>query len=275
MSELRIAFVGGGNMASAMVGGIVKAGHAPNMIDVADLSQEQRNRLQNEFGVSVHEDANAAIAQADVVILAVKPQVLHQVVNSIADTLQKTKPLIISVAAGIRGSDITRWLGYDAALVRAMPNTPALVQTGATGLYANMRVTEAQKQITDNLLQTTGITMWVDNEAGIDAVTAISGSGPAYFFLIFEAMQAAGEQLGLDAETAGKLAQQTALGAAKMALNSELDPAQLRVNVTSPGGTTEQALNSLEAAGIRGIFSDALNAANTRAQELADLLGKD
>lgn len=275
MSNLRIAFIGGGNMASAMIGGIIKAGHAPDHIDVADLSSEQRQKLQNEFAVHVFADANEAARNADVVILAVKPQVLATVTRSLADTLAVTKPLVMSVAAGIRVGDIKRWLDYDAAIVRAMPNTPALVQRGATGLYANARVTDAQRQIAANLINTTGISLWVDDEAGIDAVTAISGSGPAYFFLIFEAMQAAGEKLGLSRDSASLLAQQTALGAATMALESDLDAAQLRVNVTSPGGTTEQALKVLEESGMRQIFDDALHAAKQRAQELADQLGND
>ena len=195
--------------------------------------------------------------------------------RDMAASVQQQKPLVISIAAGIRSTDIERWLGGNCALVRCMPNTPALLQEGASGLYANAQVSAQQKQLAEDILSAAGMTLWVDREDLLDAVTAVSGSGPAYFFLLMECMQNAGEQLGLDADTARRLSLQTALGAARMATGGGDDPATLRNRVTSPGGTTEAAINCFQNNGFEQLVTRALTAARDRATELADLLGKD
>ncbi len=207
-------------------------------------------------------------------MLAVKPQVIRTVASEISAAVQARHPLIISIAAGIRSADLDRWLGGNTAVVRCMPNTPALVQSGATALIANARVSDEQRNLAESILRAVGLTLWLDDEQLMDAVTALSGSGPAYFFLIMEALQAAGVQLGLPEQTAQLLTLQTAFGAAKMALESDEDAATLRRRVTSPGGTTERALQTLENGGLRELIARALTAARDRSRELADQLGQ-
>jgi len=207
--------------------------------------------------------------------LAVKPQVLQTVCKHIQPSIQAQQPLIISVAAGIRTEDINRWLGDHQAIVRAMPNTPALIQSGATGLFANAQVTAQQKEHAEHIMRAAGLTVWVEQENKIDAVTALSGSGPAYYFLFMEAMEHAAQELGLDPKTAHLLTMQTALGAAKMVLESSDDCATLRKNVTSPNGTTEKAIQTFEAEGLRTMVAKAMQAAHHRANELANELGDD
>jgi pyrroline-5-carboxylate reductase len=223
--------------------------------------------------VQLAADNTALVEQSDVVVLAVKPQVLRDVCLHIADTVQSKRPLIVSVAAGIRISDIDRWLGDGNAIVRTMPNTPALVQCGATGLYANPLVDEHQREVAERIMRAVGLTQWLENEALMDAVTALSGSGPAYIFLVIEALEEAGRKLGLSEEGSRVLALQTAFGAAKMALESSEPAAELRRRVTSPGGTTERAIGILEEGELRGLFEKALSGARDRAQELAEELG--
>ncbi len=272
----RLAFIGGGNMARSLIGGLLSNGWLARNIVVSDPDPEQPARLyQLDPELSVINDNNAAATTADVVVFAVKPQILQMVCRELAATLQNARPLIISIAAGIRSTDIERWCGGDLPIVRCMPNTPALVQSGATGLFANPRVSDEQRALAETLMRAVGTTVWVDDEAQLDAVTALSGSGPAYVFLVIEAMQAAGEKLGLNEEVARLLAIDTVFGAAKLALESPDSPATLRERVTSKGGTTERALEVLEAGGIRKLFEDALAAARTRAEELAEQLGKD
>jgi len=271
----KITFIGGGNMASSLVGGLLANGYPAQQISVVEPDAQKRQQLQQQFGTATSDDGPAAVAQADVVVLAVKPQILQAVCRQLADAIQQQHPLVISIAAGIRSTDIERWLGGDCALVRCMPNTPALVQTGATGLFANPRVDTAQKKLADDILQAAGITLWVEQENLLDAVTAVSGSGPAYFFLLMECMQTAGEQLGLDADSARRLSLQTALGAARMASAGGDDPATLRNKVTSKGGTTEAAINCFQQNGLEQLVVRALTAARDRAIELADELGKD
>lgn len=266
--QQKIAFIGGGNMASAIIGGLIKNGFNANRITVADPYPPSLERLQNDFAVNTTDDNNAAIKNADLVVLAVKPQQMQQVCSHIKTAINEQNPLVLSIAAGITTDMFALWLG-DVALVRAMPNTPALVQTGATGIFANVKVSDTQKQSAFELLSAIGMSEWVDAEAMLDAVTAVSGSGPAYFFLLIEAMQAAGVKLGLDSETAKNLSIQTALGAAKMAANSEDTPAELRRKVTSPNGTTEAAIHSFEAAGFSEMVENALKAADTRSKTLA------
>lgn len=275
MTSPQLAFIGAGNMASALIGGLVKQGFAPERIVASDPMAAMLEKLQGVAPVRVTSDNAAAVAEADVVVLAVKPQMMKQVLQPLAVVLQQRKPLIISIAAGIEIASIARWLGGDLPIVRCMPNTPALVQLGATGLYANASVNAAQKQLADSILRAVGIALWVDSEALLDAVTAVSGSGPAYFFLVMEAMQAAGEKLGLAPAVAAQLTRQTALGAARMALDSDVDVAELRRRVTSPNGTTERAIASFENDDLRGAFERALIACNDRSQQLAKELGAD
>ncbi len=276
MEPTDIAFIGGGNMARSLIGGLLATGWPAARIHVAEPAAAQHALLhQLDSGLQVGDDNPAAAAAAEVVVLAVKPQVLPGVARELAAVVQPRQPLCLSIAAGVRVADLERWLGGAAPVVRAMPNTPALVQSGATGLYANPRVSEAQRARAESLLRAVGLTVWVDDEALLDAVTALSGSGPAYFFLFMEAMQAAGEALGLPAESARVLSLQTALGAARLALESPEPVDVLRQRVTSPGGTTEAALAEFEAGDLHGLVARAMQAAHRRARELADRLGRD
>lgn len=273
LASPRLAFIGAGNMASALIGGLVKQGFAAQQITASDPYPAMLEKLKSVAPVTLTSDNIAAVSNADVVILAVKPQVMKQVLEPLAETLQQRRPLIISIAAGIEIASIEHWLGGALPIVRCMPNTPALVQLGATGLFANAAVSAAQRELADSILKAVGVALWVDSEAQLDAVTAVSGSGPAYFFLVMEAMQAAGEQLGLSSETAKLLTLQTALGAARMALDADVDTAELRRRVTSPNGTTERAIASFERDNLRAIFARALTDCRDRSQELARELG--
>ena len=274
MSEATIAFIGGGNIARSLVGGLIADGVNAQRLRVADVNTDTREWLSAHYGVATFSDNTAAVHGAQVVLLAVKPQAARAVALELGAVLERQRPLIISIVAGLRSADLARWLGYDAAIVRTMPNTPALVQAGATALHANLVVNAAQREQAESILRAVGLTLWLDNEEQMDAVTALSGSGPAYFFLVMELMQRAGTTLGLPPETARLLTLQTAFGAAKMALESPEDAATLRQRVTSPGGTTEQALKLFQERGLEQIFGDALAAAQRRAQELADQLGR-
>jgi len=260
-------------MASALIGGLVTKGFTAQQIIVSDVMPATLDRLKTIAPVRVTTANETAIMNADVVILAVKPQVMKEVLTPLAGALQQRRPLIISIAAGIEIGSIEQWLGGALPIVRCMPNTPALVQLGATGLYANAAVSAAQRELAESILRAVGVAMWMDSEDQLDAVTAVSGSGPAYFFMVMEAMQAAGEQLGLSAEVAKTLTLQTALGAARMALDSDVEVGELRRRVTSPKGTTERAIASFEQDDLRGIFLRALTACRDRSQALALELG--
>ncbi len=275
MDEKTICFIGGGNMARSLIGGLIADGCPAERLRAADPAADQREQLERLFGIRTFADNGAAVEDADVWVLAIKPQVMREVATSLAGAAQAARPLVISIAAGIRSADLDRWLGGDAAIVRCMPNTPALVQSGATALYATPKVDEDGRELAESILRAVGLTLWLDEEDLMDAVTALSGSGPAYFFLVMEALEAAGERLGLPAESARLLTLQTAFGAAKMALESEEGPEVLRARVTSPGGTTERALQVLEAGELRGLIQEALDAARDRARELATELGED
>lgn len=268
-----ISFIGGGNMARSLIGGLIADGRAAATIWVADSSDDQLLRLQQQFQVNTTPSNSAAAAAAEILILAVKPQVMRSVCAELRDVVQKKKPLVISIAAGIRAADIDRWLGGDVAIVRAMPNTPALIQTGATALCANALVSAEQRNSAETILRAVGLALWVSDEKQMDAVTALSGSGPAYFFLFIEALEEAARALGLPPQTAHLLALQTAFGATKMALESPEDCATLRQRVTSPGGTTEQALRTFEEGQLRQLVAKALTAAANRSEELAQQLG--
>ena len=264
-----VAFIGAGNMARSLIVGMLQ--EAGNLqIRVSDLDQNQLDVIRSYGSQIFTSTDNAATLQgADVVVLAVKPQVMRTVIEPLQDLAQKQRPVFVSVAAGIREASLNAWLGGNLPIVRCMPNTPALVKAGATGLYANPQVSKEQRSLAESILRTVGITLWFEDEAKLDAVTAVSGSGPAYFFLVMEAMQAAAESLGLKPDDAQLLVVQTALGAARLALESDQKPADLRKQVTSKGGTTEAALNKLNTGGLVPLFAEALQAAEQRSKELA------
>lgn len=268
-----IAFIGGGNMASSIIGGLAASGFGAANIWASDPVPASLERLRQVAAVNTTDDNARAIQHADVLVLAVKPQIMKAVCESVAAHVQARKPLIISIAAGIESASLERWLGGALAVVRCMPNTPALVRSGATGLFANPRVSEAQRQQAGAILGAVGSVLWFGDEAQLDAVTAVSGSGPAYFFLVIEAMESAAQQLGLSRDEARSLTLQTALGAATMAIDSDVDAAELRRRVTSPNGTTEKAVAALESGGLREIFQSAMTAARDRSIELARELG--
>lgn len=273
MKDSNIGFIGGGNMARSLIGGLLADGVDPQRVWVAEPDGEHRAALAAQFGVHISA-GNEPVAEAvEALVLAVKPQQMKDVCREIGAAVQRRKPLLISIAAGIRLEALQRWLGDTPALVRTMPNTPALVQSGATALYASPQVTHVQRELAEGIMRAVGLTLWLDEEAQMDAVTALSGSGPAYFFLVMEAMQQAGIQLGLSPDSARLLTRQTAFGAAKMALESREEAAVLRRQVTSPGGTTERAVGILQQGELEALFTRALTGARDRSRELADLLG--
>lgn len=268
-----IAFIGAGNMASSIVGGLVESGHPVGRIHAADPFPGSLERLRAVAPVKVFTDNAAAAADAEVVILAIKPQVMAEACASIAGAVAASAPVVISIAAGITVDSLAARLGEGAAIVRCMPNTPALLGCGASGLYANVNVSDAQRAHADTILAAVGITRWVDNESDLDAITALSGSGPAYFFLFMESMIDAGVELGLDRDVATELTLQTGLGAARMALENDVGLVELRRRVTSPGGTTERAVASFEDNGLRDTVGKAVRAAAERAVEMARDMG--
>jgi pyrroline-5-carboxylate reductase len=270
MTETTLCFIGAGNMATAMIGGLIAGGHQPQRIIACDISPGALQSLSDKFGIATDSNASNAIQAADCVILAVKPQVMQAVCRGLASSTHQ--PLFISIAAGLRTGDIDAWLGGNRALVRCMPNTPALVRLGASGLFANQRVSDNQRQQAEIIMQSIGIAVWVEDETQLDAVTAISGSGPAYFFYFIEALQQAACDLGLPLEMAQTLSRQTALGAATMALAE--DASELRLKVTSPGGTTEQAIASFSRDGLSKSVATATRAACDRSKELAEILAQ-
>ncbi|UCE75908.1 MAG: pyrroline-5-carboxylate reductase [Gammaproteobacteria bacterium] len=273
MKKTQLAFIGAGNMARSLVGGLIADGWDAALISVSDPDEAQLAALRSRFPVHTETRNRELVESSEVVVLAVKPQVIREVARDLAEAVQTRRPLVISVAAGVRAADLQRWLGGNCALVRCMPNTPALVQSGATALFATETVSDSQKDVAESILRAVGLALWIESEDLMDAVTALSGSGPAYFLLVMEALQEAGEALGLSHKTAHLLSLQTAFGAAKMALESSEDVATLRQQVTSPGGTTERALAVLEDGGLRELFNQALTAARDRSRELAEQLG--
>ncbi len=268
-----ICFIGAGNMSLSLMGGLLASGYPKDKILATDPSADRRQEVTQSLGIPCLESNTETAVQADIILLAVKPQQLEPVCKELADTVKAKGALVISIAAGVRTDDIAFWLGGKAAIVRTMPNTPALIRSGATGLFATASVSDAQKDQAENILRAAGLTVWVPQESDLDIVTAISGSGPAYYFLFMEAMQAAGQKLGLDESTARLLTIQTAFGAAKMALESPDDCATLRQKVTSPNGTTEKAIQTFEQHDLRAIIEEAMTAAKDRAISLADELG--
>jgi pyrroline-5-carboxylate reductase len=268
MKNTTITLIGAGNMGAALLSGLIANGLSPQQLWITDPDAEKLNSLQNQFGIYTTPNNEEAVKMADVVILAVKPQMIPNIAQQLAATIQSHQPLVISIAAGITESNLQAWLGENTAIIRCMPNTPALIRCGASALHANTFVTPEQRSLAESILRAVGITVWLDQEEQMDAVTALSGSGPAYFFLLIEMMQDIGKKMGLSAETAQLLTLQTALGATRMALETGEAAHELRHKVTSPGGTTEAALKNMEDNNIRDIFTRALLAAQKRSAEL-------
>ncbi|MDD5299669.1 MAG: pyrroline-5-carboxylate reductase [Gallionella sp.] len=269
---MNITFIGGGNMAVALIGGMLGKGFVAGQISVVEISADHRARLKHDFAVHATESLTEGISGSDVIVFAVKPQQLREVARQLAPLLDKQ--LLISIAAGIRAADLARWTN-NPTVVRAMPNTPALIHSAITGLYAAPAVNDVQREQAQNILAAVGETLWLQDEAMLDAVTAISGSGPAYVFYFIEALQRAALELGLDAEDAHRLSLATFLGASKLAAYSDEDVSVLRARVTSKNGTTERALLSMDANHIAKHIAQAAHAAAARAREMGDELGSD
>lgn len=272
--SIPITLIGGGNMSRALIGGLLKQGLAPSLLTVAEPGETTRAALTRDFGITATPDNAVAVAESRVVILAVKPQIMGQVVRQLAPALQKTTPLVISVAAGIRTTDLSGWIGNTAPVVRAMPNRPALVGLGATGLYAGSQVGEQHRALAGRLLAATGAVVWVPRESDLELVTALSGSGPAYFFRLAQLMAEAGAAMGLDPAVSQQLAAQTLAGAgALVATEQKPDLVRMSAEVASRGGTTEAALNRFAALGLDRLVAAAMLAAAERGRELADQAG--
>ena len=262
-------------MARSLIGGMIATGISNQNISVSEPRADLRKTLNEDFGVNASEE-NAPVAKgADVVVLAVKPQILQEVVTPLSSLVAKARPLLISVAAGVTSSSIERWVGGDPALIRVMPNTPALIGAGISALYANSNVSDDQRALAEKIMAAVGKTIWIKEETLMDAVTAVSGSGPAYFFYVMQAIHDAAVREGLDAQTARLLSLETALGAARLAVESTEDPGSLQTQVTSPGGTTEAAINVLNNSGVRDALQQAVSAARARGGELAELLDRE
>ncbi|KQQ91868.1 pyrroline-5-carboxylate reductase [Massilia sp. Leaf139] len=275
---MKIAFIGGGNMATALIAGLVKDGGASVQVHVVDPNPDALERMVTQYGASTSTVIDAAVAEVDVIVLAVKPQQMREVATTLATALAPhlaAGPLVLSIAAGIRGADLSRWLGGYGAIVRTMPNTPALIGMGITGMVALEGVSESQRAAADNVLRAVGQTVWLIDEALIDPVTAVSGSGPAYVFYFLEAMQAAAVEMGLSEEQGKQLALATFAGATELAAQSGDSLAVLRQRVTSKGGTTHAAISSMETAGVKAAIGEAMKAAAARGRALGDELGAD
>ena len=268
MQHPTLGFIGGGNMATAIINGMLASGYPAERIWVCDPNANQLTSLA-QGGVNTTDQAGALLPKCDVITLAVKPQILKSVIEPLATAVQQHQPLIVSVAAGVSAESIDRWLGGNTAIIRTMPNTPALVQTGATGLYANDRVSQSMRSSIDDIFKAIGVTVWVDQEADLHAVTAAGGSAPAYFFRFMEAMSKAAQNQGLSEDQALQLIVQTCLGAAKMVQQTGENPAELKRRVMSPKGTTEQAILRFDEGGLDALVEDAMNACSRRSVELS------
>jgi pyrroline-5-carboxylate reductase len=269
---MKITFLGGGNMADALIGGLLKQGFAPADIQVVELNPDNREKLSKTYGVTCHAGPVAAAWAADLIVLAVKPQQMKGAVAPLAGSL--SKQVVVSIAAGLQLESLSRWLGGHRKLVRTMPNTPALIGAGITGLYALPEVTADERAAAERVLRAVGSTVWIDDESRMDAVTAVSGSGPAYVFLFIEALQQAAAELGFTPDQARQLSIETVLGAARLAVQSDEPASVLRERVTSKGGTTEAALKVMAEKGVKeGIVAGVL-AADARGRELGKLLGE-
>ena len=274
MENCSITFIGCGNMSRSLIGGLIANNVKTKNLTATDPDEDQRQNIAEQFGITTLEDNNAAVANADVIVLAVKPQVMHQVVSELADAVKGSSKLLISIAAGIKLDSLSEWLGESSAIIRVMPNTPALIKAGAAALFANEHTTNSQKNTAEAMMRSVGSAIWLESEDLMDTVTALSGSGPAYFFYFMEAIEKTAIDMGLNNEQARLLTIETALGAAKMALLSASDLAELRTQVTSPGGTTEQALNVLKQGKLEELVREAMDAAKQRSIELSQSFGK-
>ncbi len=271
---IKIGFIGGGNMATSLIGGAVSQGDIPaDRIWVFEPDLDKAQALATKYGINTAQDNVELIAKSDIVVIAVKPQVMQKVISPVAENFRQAKPLIVSVVAGITATSIEKWLGDSFSIIRVMPNTPALVGMGASGLYANRGVSQEQREAIEALCNAVGITAWVDSEADIDSVTALSGSGPAYFMLFIQSLIEAAQAAGLSRESAKSLATQTAAGAAHLVATSDAPLQTLIDNVTSPNGTTEKALQSFDQANLKSVIANAFEAARKRSEELAKELG--
>lgn len=267
---MNICFIGGGNMADALIGGLLKQSYKPEQLRVVEINADSRTKLHNKYGVSTTDELATGVGDSHLVVLAIKPQQMREVAAQLAPLLNGQ--LVISIAAGIRASDLARWLGTH-NILRTMPNTPALIQRGVSGLYALPEVSPVNRQIAENILQAVGVTVWLDDETMMDAITAISGSGPAYVFYFIESLQQAARELGFKETDARSLAINTFVGAAQLALDSQDDVSVLRARVTSKNGTTERALLSMDANQVKQHIITGAKAAAARAKEMGDELG--
>ncbi len=274
IGDSTIGFIGAGNMAASLIGGLLDQGVPAQQICAAELFAERRQQVEDQYQIFVSDNSAAIAERADVLILAVKPQDLATVCQQLREPIAKRNPVILSVAAGITTELMQDWLGTNQAIVRTMPNTPALVGAGAAGLFANPNVSATQRAQAQAIMGAVGLACWVEDESQMDIVTALSGSGPAYFFLVMEALADAAVEAGLDQATAQQLTQQTALGAARLIVEQQADAAVLRRQVTSPKGTTEAAVNALEQGGLRDLFKQGIDAAHRRGQELAEQMSQ-
>ena len=270
MENLTIVFIGSGNIASSMIGGLIANGIKPEKLIAADADKTQQQLIAEKYGIKVFNVNYDAAKHADVIIFAVKPQVMPTVVKEIAENIKIENKLILSVAAGVKLQSIANWLGQSSAIVRTMPNMPALIQAGASALYANEFTNDKQRNTAETIMRSVGAAIWLDAEEQMDVVTALSGSGPAYFFYFMELMEKNAIEMGLNKEDAHLLTIETALGAAKMALLSSYEPTTLRKQVSSPGGTTEQALNIFIQGKLDKLVRNAMDAAKMRSVELSE-----
>lgn len=270
-----IGFIGAGNLAQSLISGLVASGFDKDRIWCSDRHPEKREGLISQFKIQTTDSNTQIVHHADILILAIKPKDTHALILELKESLQAKQPLILSVVAGVQTHCLERWLGFNTAIVRAMPNTPALVGASATGLYANLHVTETQKNISESLLRAVGTTTWLAHEHDLDIVTILSGSGPAYFLLLMEILQKTAEDLGLSTQAAKMLTLQTALGASRLALESTLTVEALKGKIATPGGVTESALNTLETGGLRILIKDALHSAKERLEEISQLFEKE
>jgi pyrroline-5-carboxylate reductase len=268
----RIAFIGGGNMARSLIGGLLRTGWPAATISVSEPREEARQSMRCEFGIACHAESRLAADNADVLLLAVKPQIMLSVRDDLGDTLQRNRPLLISIAAGVRIDQLERWFGDDLPIVRCMPNIPASIGVGATGLCASRKVSAAQRVQAQHILSAVGLTCWIEDETQMDTVTALSGSGPAYFFAFVEALVDAAVAQGLPLDIARTLSAQTCLGAGRMLVESRETPSALRQQVTSPNGTTQAALESFSSDGLSRIVASAMAVATRRSLALANEL---
>jgi pyrroline-5-carboxylate reductase len=270
--SVSIGFVGGGHMASALIGGLLGKGFSPEQIQVVEISDEARERLRKRFGITARASVDAVFTSCECIVLATKPQELRDVATNLVGSLRHQ--LLISIAAGIRTSDLSRWLGGYRRIVRAMPNTPAILGCGMSALYAAPAANASECNLAESILSAVGETLWLADENALDAVTAVSGSGPGYVYYFIEALEEAARQQGLDAAAARQLTLQTVLGAARVAAEGPDEPAVLRARVTSKGGTTETAIQCFEAAGLKDIVARAVAVAAERSRELGAELGR-